>query len=208
VWKGALEWVDKRGGTEGEQKRTVNCKISCIVANGEVAIKAENWPPKLYMQLIPKAIVASLGSRFLSLRASQEDAGCVHFSSQVCDIKVLMLLYNNEKKVYFGFIPNDQNGVVERIKDVIKQQRLQQQQQQALRAGGGQMIGRAESPTAMLSQQAPMNSIQPASQRPQGQGVILTPEQQQLRQQQDTMIEHEVTTGWLIHRGSVQMTEE
>ncbi|CAG0910141.1 unnamed protein product, partial [Cyprideis torosa] len=64
VWKGALEWVDKRGGTEGEQKRTVNCEISCIVANGEVAIKAENWPPKLYMQLIPKAIVVSLGSRY------------------------------------------------------------------------------------------------------------------------------------------------
>ncbi|CAG0886248.1 unnamed protein product [Cyprideis torosa] len=158
VWKGALEWVDKRGGTVGEQKRTVNCEISCIVANGEVAIKAENWPPKLYMQLIPKAIVGSLGNRFFrdsrsvllhptrdealeALRIQMETnklAGCVHFSSQVCDIKVLMLLYNNEKKAYVGFIPNDQNGVVERIKDVIKQQRLQQQQQQALRAGGGQ----------------------------------------------------------------------
>ena len=37
-------------------------------------------------------------------------AGCVHFTggSQLCDIKVLILFYAQEKKSYLGFIPTDQ----------------------------------------------------------------------------------------------------
>ena len=31
-------------------------------------------------------------------------------------IKVLILLYSNEKKKYLGFIPNDQEGFVDRIR--------------------------------------------------------------------------------------------
>jgi len=33
---------------------------------------------------------------------------------QNCDIKVLILLYSNEKKAYLGFIPNDQVMFVDR----------------------------------------------------------------------------------------------
>merc|ERR1711902_129729 len=49
-------------------------------------------------------------------------AGCVHFTGN-CDIKVLILLYSNDKKAYLGFIPNDQVSFVERIRTVIQQQK-------------------------------------------------------------------------------------
>ena len=53
-------------------------------------------------------------------------AGCVHFTGS-CDIKVLILLYSNDKKAYLGFIPNDQVSFVERIRTVIQQQKQGQQ---------------------------------------------------------------------------------
>ena len=56
-------------------------------------------------------------------------AGCVHFTGS-CDIKVLILLYSNDKKAYLGFIPNDQVSFVDRIRTVIQQQKMGQQQQQ------------------------------------------------------------------------------
>ena len=48
-----------------------------------------------------------------------------------CEIKVLILLYSNEKKAYLGFIPNDQVSFVDRIRTVIQQQKTGQ-----LRAAG------------------------------------------------------------------------
>ena len=43
-----------------------------------------------------------------------------------CDIKVLILLYSNDKKAYLGFIPNDQAQFVDRIRMVIQQQKSKQ----------------------------------------------------------------------------------
>ena len=43
-------------------------------------------------------------------------AGCVHFSGVPnCDIKVLILLYSPGKKVFLGFIPNDQTNFVKLV---------------------------------------------------------------------------------------------
>lgn len=44
----------------------------------------------------------------------------------VCDIKVLILLYTAEKKAYLGFIPNNQNAFVDRLRRVIQQQKQSQ----------------------------------------------------------------------------------
>lgn len=83
-------------------------------------------------------------------------AGCVHFTPAQCDVKILILLYMPDKKSYYGFIPNDQNGYVERLRRVIQQskstqnmgqntgpvQNLQPQQQQQQQAGPRpQMMG-------------------------------------------------------------------
>ena len=123
-------------------------------------MRPENWPSKLIMQLIPKTLVQTIGGSYFrnsksvlfhpleceSLVALTNVmgtgfAGCVHFTGN-CDIKVLILLYSNDKKAYLGFIPNDQVSFVERIRTVIQQQKLQgqhmtpgQQQQQSQQQG-------------------------------------------------------------------------
>jgi hypothetical protein len=43
-------------------------------------------------------------------------AGCMHFTPAQFDTKILILLYMTEKKSYYGFIPNDQNGYVDRLR--------------------------------------------------------------------------------------------
>jgi mediator of RNA polymerase II transcription subunit 25 len=88
----------------------------------------------------------------LSKVMSNGFAGCVHFTPAQCDVKILILLYMPEKKSYYGFIPNDQNGYVERLRRVIQQSKGQQmgqnpvpvqniQQQQQQQGGPRPMMG-------------------------------------------------------------------
>ncbi|VCW78708.1 unnamed protein product [Gulo gulo] len=64
-------------------------------------------------------------------------AGCVHFSYKAsCEVRVLMLLYSSEKKIFIGLIPHDQSNFVNGIRRVIANQQqvlqrnLEQEQQQ------------------------------------------------------------------------------
>jgi mediator of RNA polymerase II transcription subunit 25 len=89
----------------------------------------------------------------LSKVMSNGFAGCVHFTPAQCDVKILILLYMPEKKSYYGFIPNDQNGYVERLRRVIQQSKItqmgqntvpvqnMQQQQQQQQVGPRPMMG-------------------------------------------------------------------
>ena len=150
IWKGELEWQEKVKDGPGDQKisHSVACSVSTSKENGVPEVKPDNWPPKLIMQLIPKTLVQTIGGEYFrnsksvlfhpndceSLEALTKVmgtgfAGCVHFTGH-CDIKVLILLYSNDKKAYLGFIPNDQTSFVERIRTVIQRQKMGQQQQQ------------------------------------------------------------------------------
>lgn len=89
----------------------------------------------------------------LSKVMSNGFAGCVHFTPAQCDVKILILLYMPDKKSYYGFIPNDQNGYVERLRRVIQQSKITQMgqnpgpgqnlqpQQQQQQAGVRPMMG-------------------------------------------------------------------
>merc|ERR1719323_2266832 len=135
IWKGELEWQEKVKDGPGDQKisHSVAFSVSTSKENGVPEVKPDNWPPKLIMQLIPKTLVQTIGGEYFrnsksvlfhpndceSLEALTKVmgtgfAGCVHFTGH-CDIKVLILLYSNDKKAYLGFIPNDQTSFVERI---------------------------------------------------------------------------------------------
>jgi len=150
IWKGELEWQEKVKDGPGDQKisHSVACSVSTSKDNGVPEVKPDNWPGKLIMQLIPKSLVQTIGGQYFrnsksvlfhpndceSLEALTKVmgtgfAGCVHFTGS-CDIKVLILLYSNDKKAYLGFIPNDQVSFVDRIRTVIQQQKMGQQQQQ------------------------------------------------------------------------------
>lgn len=52
----------------------------------------------------------------------------------MCDLKVLILLYTPDKKVYLGFIPKDQSGFVNRLRTLIQlhKSNLSMQQRQVI----------------------------------------------------------------------------
>lgn len=72
----------------------------------------------------------------------RRQAGCVHFSYKAsCEVRVLMLLYSSEKKIFIGLIPHDQSNFVNGIRRVIANQQQvlqrnleQEQQQRGVRA--------------------------------------------------------------------------
>ncbi|XP_025159280.1 mediator of RNA polymerase II transcription subunit 25 isoform X3 [Harpegnathos saltator] len=148
IWQGILEWIEKAKNPTDAQKQTrhVPCQVSANSKDGDPELKADTWPPKLIMQLMPKQLIGNIGSSYLknsksvifhptpcealeslTKMMSAGFAGCVHFTSvppsPACEIKVLILLYTLEKKSYLGFIPNDQTAFVDSLRKVIQQQK-------------------------------------------------------------------------------------
>ncbi|KAJ8922602.1 hypothetical protein NQ315_007633 [Exocentrus adspersus] len=159
IWQGVLEWTEKPKNPD-QQKITkhIPCQVSANSKEGEPELKADAWPQKLIMQLMPKHLIGNIGGIYLKNSKSvlfhpqacdalesltrvmsSGFAGCVHFTSTppspsvICDIKVLILLYTPDKRAYLGFIPNDQTAFVDRLRKVIQQQKSTQQQ---MRQGG------------------------------------------------------------------------
>ncbi|XP_015111836.1 mediator of RNA polymerase II transcription subunit 25 isoform X2 [Diachasma alloeum] len=151
IWHGILEWSEKARNPTDPQKQTrqVPCHVSANTKDGEPELKADSWPPKVLLQLVPKLLIGNIGGAYLKNSKSvlfhptpcealdsltkvmsAGFAGCVHFPSSPslpnCDIKVLILLYTAEKRAYLGFIPNDQSGFVERLRKVIQHQKNNQ----------------------------------------------------------------------------------
>ncbi|XP_022903004.1 mediator of RNA polymerase II transcription subunit 25-like [Onthophagus taurus] len=153
IWHGVLEWIEKLKTpnlNDPKQTKQVPCQVTSNSKDGEPELKADGWPTKLMMQLMPKQLIGTIGGAYLKNSKSvlfhpqQCDAlesltkvmnsgfaGCVHFTSSsnslnTCDIKVLILLYTAEKQAYLGFIPNDQAAFVDRLRKVIQQQKSMQ----------------------------------------------------------------------------------
>ena len=141
IWRGELEWQEKVKDSDQKITHKVQCTVSTSKNDqGLPDVRSDNWPAKLIMQLIPKSLVQTIGGQYFRNSKSvlfnpQECesvvaltnvmgtgfAGCVHFTGD-CDIKVLILLYSDDKDAYLGFIPNDQLSFVERIRTVIQEQ--------------------------------------------------------------------------------------
>lgn len=89
-----------------------------------------------------------------------QQAGCVHFSYKAsCEVRVLMLLYSSEKKIFIGLIPHDQGNFVNGIRRVIANQ--QQVLQRNLEQEQQQRGVRQEWPPALLSPPAPPSTDSP-----------------------------------------------
>ncbi|CAG9861461.1 unnamed protein product [Phyllotreta striolata] len=173
IWQGLLEWIEKPKNPSDQQKITkhVPCQVSANSKDGEPELKADGWPQKLIMQLMPKHLIGNIGGAYLKNSKSvlfhpqpcdalesltrvmsSGFAGCVHFTSvPPCDIKVLILLYTADKKAYLGFIPNDQVAFVDRLRKVIQQQKSQQMRQQNGPGAPniGQQVGQVGNPAQM-----------------------------------------------------------
>ncbi|KAJ8964091.1 hypothetical protein NQ317_004944 [Molorchus minor] len=161
IWQGLLEWIEKPKNDQPKITKHVPCKVSANCKDGEPELKADGWPQKLMMQLMPKQLIGNIGGAYLNNSKSvlfhpqpsdalesltrvmsSGFAGCVHFSTipnqPACDIKVLILLYTADKRAYLGFIPNDQAAFIDRLRKVIQQQKSSQQNMR--QAGPGQSI--------------------------------------------------------------------
>lgn len=125
----------------------------------------------------------------LSKVMSNGFAGCVHFTPSQCDVKILILLYMPDKKSYYGFIPNDQNGYVDRLRRVIQQSKTTQfgqaptqQQQQNPQQVGARPLMMGMNPivqqNAMNPQGGPQNI---GNMQPQGDQNMMFNQQMQMQ---------------------------
>ncbi|XP_060111832.1 mediator of RNA polymerase II transcription subunit 25 isoform X5 [Heteronotia binoei] len=171
AWSGVLEWQEpKPTSVDSNTKLTRSLPCQVYVNQGE-NLKAEQWPQKLIMQLIPQQLLTTLGhlfrnSRMVQFNFTNKDleslkglyrimgngfAGCVHFPHTTpCEVRVLMLLYSSKKKIFMGLIPYDQSGFVNGIRQVITNHKQVQQQKQM---GGSQQMGSAPGTQNFLPKQ-------------------------------------------------------
>uniref|UniRef100_F6PK39 Prostate tumor-overexpressed gene 1 protein n=1 Tax=Macaca mulatta TaxID=9544 RepID=F6PK39_MACMU len=175
AWSGVMEWQEPRPEPNSRSKRWLPSHV--YVNQGEI-LRTEQWPRKLYMQLIPQQLLTTLVPLFRNSRLVQfhftKDletlkslcrimdngfAGCVHFSYKAsCEIRVLMLLYSSEKKIFIGLIPHDQGNFVNGIRRVIANQQQvlqrnleQEQQQRGVRQPGPRAAQPPPHPSCLLT---------------------------------------------------------
>uniref|UniRef100_A0A672ZRS1 Mediator of RNA polymerase II transcription subunit 25 n=1 Tax=Sphaeramia orbicularis TaxID=375764 RepID=A0A672ZRS1_9TELE len=150
AWTGVLEWQEKPKTSSMDSTTKLTRSLPCQVhVNQGENLNTDQWPQKLIMQLIPQALLTTLGHLFRNSRMVQflftnKDmeslkglyrimangfAGCVHFphTTSPCEVRVLMLLYSSKKRIFMGLIPNDQSGFVNGIRQVITNHKQVQQ---------------------------------------------------------------------------------
>ncbi|KAG8306970.1 Mediator of RNA polymerase II transcription subunit 25 [Homalodisca vitripennis] len=76
-----LEWIEKSKTPNDAQKNTrhVPCQVSAHSKDGEPELKADSWPQKLIMQLIPKQLIENIGGAYL------KNSKSVLFYPQPCE---------------------------------------------------------------------------------------------------------------------------
>ncbi|RWS24983.1 hypothetical protein B4U80_03752 [Leptotrombidium deliense] len=153
IWAGIIEYQEKPVPPHNTANRityTLQCQISCAVVNGDPEVNAERWPDKLSLQLLPRTLITKLfnilkissfhvglhfsnqeneGFQKLSKIMSSNWVGCIQFTS-VPTIRMMIVLYMPEKKVYMGFIPHDQEAFFAAMRQMIEQHKKDQQQKQ------------------------------------------------------------------------------
>lgn len=116
IWTGEVQWKENSKMQPNTNKKLEHTTVCSVTSkkddSGTTEVNPDNWPSKLIMQLIPKALVQKLGGHFFNhsrsvlfhpQKSNSLDiltkvlgsgyAGCVHFSGvQDCEIKVLILL--------------------------------------------------------------------------------------------------------------------
>jgi mediator of RNA polymerase II transcription subunit 25 len=76
-----LEWIEKPKNPSDQQKITkhVPCQVSANSKDGEPELKADGWPSKLIMQLMPKQLIGNIGGAYL------KNSKSVLFHPQPCE---------------------------------------------------------------------------------------------------------------------------
>ncbi|XP_049792051.1 mediator of RNA polymerase II transcription subunit 25-like [Schistocerca nitens] len=132
LWEGLLEWIDRTQSLNDADQviRHIPCRISIKPKDGAPDLKADSWPQKLIVQLVPKELLGVVGGIFLKnsnpLHFHPENcealelltgalssgyAGYVHFKRMTptseCDVKAVVLIYVSLRNEYVALFPND-----------------------------------------------------------------------------------------------------
>ncbi|RWS05292.1 mediator of RNA polymerase II transcription subunit 25-like protein [Dinothrombium tinctorium] len=187
IWVGIIEYQEKPVPPHNTNRitYTLQCQISGPVINGEPEVNADKWPEKLSLQLLPRPLIQKLfdilksashhvglhftnseneGFQKLSKIMSTNWVGCIQFTS-IPAIRMMIVLYMPEKKVYMGFIPHDQEGFFSAMRQMIEQHKKDQQQKHKQMVTGGQQI--ISNPQGMGQTLVPPQSQVPRPQHPQ-----------------------------------------
>uniref|UniRef100_A0A1B0GNU8 Mediator complex subunit Med25 PTOV domain-containing protein n=1 Tax=Phlebotomus papatasi TaxID=29031 RepID=A0A1B0GNU8_PHLPP len=79
IWTGILEWIEKAKSDQPKIARHVPCYVTTNIKDGEPELKADSWPQKLIMQLMPKQLVGNIGGQYL------KDSKTVIFHPSQCE---------------------------------------------------------------------------------------------------------------------------
>ncbi|XP_015915623.1 mediator of RNA polymerase II transcription subunit 25 [Parasteatoda tepidariorum] len=157
IWQGYLEFQEKVNPQQVQGQRVTHalaCTFSSVVANtGELDVNADKWPNRLSLQLIPRQLIVAANlfailktaAKHVLIHFTQDcDAlnklcknmssglvGCVQFPNN-CDIRIMVILYMPDKRIYMGFIANDQEAFFNNIRQMYDNHRKQQQQKQRM----------------------------------------------------------------------------
>ncbi|XP_047004171.1 protein PTOV1 homolog [Schistocerca americana] len=148
LWEGLLEWIDRTKCLNDADQiiRHIPCRISIKPKDGAPDLKADSWPQKLIVQLVPKDLLGVVGGIFLKnsnpLHFHPENcealelltgalssgyAGYVHFKrvtstpTSECNIKVIVLLYGSLRNEYAGFVPDDDPAYMAGVRSAIRE---------------------------------------------------------------------------------------
>lgn len=220
IWQGIIEFQEKAPTSTGPQPSRVSHSLACTfssgMTNGEADVNAEKWPNRLVLQLLPKQLIASgnllsvlkTGARHVLIHFSTETeglqklsktmssnwVGCIQFPAP-CDLRIMVALYFPEKRLYMGFIPNDQETFFNAIRQVYetfrKKQRIQQITGNTISTSEAMGIPSSSSsssnPSILMTQVNPLKIQQLQQTLEAAQAKELQYQQQQQQQQQQQL---------------------
>lgn len=155
VWNGVMSYEDK--SPNSKTKYQLPCQISSLVnEQGSPEADTTGWPQGLTIALLPRTLMMKMmdtlknqsvhvGLHFnetvspenkpgydkLIKSMSSMSAGCVQFQIQgVVHPRIMIIIYVEEKKLFYGFIPNQQESFFQQMKAVVQNHKKQQQQEQ------------------------------------------------------------------------------
>jgi mediator of RNA polymerase II transcription subunit 25 len=163
VWSGLMNYEDKSPGPNVVKTTyRLPCQISSLISGSDPNVAEADttgWPSSLNMQLLPRQLMMKMmdtlknqsvhvwlhldqnvssenkpGYDKLIKSMSSVSAGCIQFQAQgQSQMRIMIIIYVEEKKIFYGFIPNQQESFFQQMKIVVQNHKKQQQEQEKLR---------------------------------------------------------------------------
>jgi len=162
IWMGIIEYQERPGSLPAQSATDrITYSLHChITSSADFEINTEKWPPKLVLQLLPRNMIARLfnilknHSHMITFHFSNQESegyqklskimsntertggnawvGCIQLSP-VHGVRMIIVIYMPEKKLFMGFIPIDQEAFFSEMRNTIEEHRKDQAKQKMVR---------------------------------------------------------------------------